>query len=110
LNLIKYLMHLATWQKLPKPPRAYSSEYELKAAGDDIETMMKLSHIRCPQGAEHLTRKHGLPVRELIDRLPRSRYRRMIKRRLVWLICRATGTTPYDPMKRRAFEHRKRSR
>lgn len=107
-NLIKALFHLATWQKLPMLPRTYSSDYELDEADRDVQMLMSLSHVRCPQGARVLERKHKTPAHELIDQLPQRHRRRRPLKRAVGLIRRALGVTPYDPMRSIYLEHQRR--
>ncbi len=66
MNLIQFLMHRATWEKLPVMPRHYSTEYKAKGMDQDTATLMKLSHIRsqhppaicCPVAARR--QRHAL--------------------------------------------------
>lgn len=102
IRVIRYLLHFATWRKLPRLPRTYSSDYDRHAVDATVQTLMKLSHVRCPQDAEILARRHGQTPKQLIEALPARRHHRHIWYRLRWMICRATGTTPYDPIKSHA--------
>jgi hypothetical protein len=107
-GLIKYLFHRPTWQKLPVLPRMYSTEYDARVVDKDTSTLMMLTHTRCPQGVEVLKRRHHLKTsRELIEQLPARRRRRRPGARLMALFRRWLGTTPYDPMRSIAQQHRR---
>lgn len=104
MNLLRYIFHRATWEKLPVLPRMYSSEYH--DVDRDTATLMQLTQTRCPQGVEILKKRYRAgSARELIEKLPsRHRKRRPLKR-LVNLYRRAMGLTAYDPMKAYARQY-----
>lgn len=108
---IKYVLHRPTWHKLPVLPRMYSTEFKLSDVDRDTETLMRLTHTRCPQGVEVLKKRHGAATaRILIEQLPARRRPRRIKARLVGLFRRAFGLMAYDPMKSIARKHMRKSR
>jgi len=109
-NLLKYLLHWPTWKKLPMLPRMYSTEYRAGDVDRDTEALMKLTHIRCPQGVKVLERRYRLTARELIDLLPERKRRRDPGRRVVALIQRLYGVLPYDPMQKIARQQQRRGR
>lgn len=108
---LKYLFHRPTWHKLPVLPRMYSTEFKLTDVDQDTQTLMRLTHTRCPQGVEVLKKRYGAATaRDLIEQLPARRRPRRIKARLVGLFRRAFGLLPYDPMKSIAQQHMRRQR
>jgi hypothetical protein len=110
MNLLKYLFHRATWEKLPPIPREYSTEYDLDEVDRDTAVMMSLTHTRCPQGVRMLERKHSKTAHQLIYELPRRRRPRRVLSRLANLYRRAMGITAYDPMKALYRQHMRRDR
>lgn len=109
-RLAHYLFHRPTWHKLPVMPRMYSTEYDPLSVDRDTQTLMRLTHTRCPQGVEVLKKRHGLKSsRALIDQLPRRRRKRRVGAKLMALFRRAFGLLPYDPMKGIARQYRGRS-
>lgn len=110
-GLIRYLLHRPTWQKLPVMPRMYSTDYSACDVDEDTQTLMRLTHTRCPQGVEVLKQRHGAKsARQLIEELPARRRKRHMVRRALALLQRALGLTSYDPMKRIYYEHRRATR
>ena len=106
MNLIQYLLHRATWEKLPPLPRMYSSEYQVAEVERDVEMLMRQTHARCPAGVKVLEQRYRLSARELIEQLPARRRKRRIGARAMAVLRRALGLMPYDPMKRFSYEHR----
>lgn len=110
-NLIGFLFYRPTWQKLPPMPRMYSTEYQLSDVDEDTQTLMRMTHTRCPQGVEILKRRHGAKTaKALIDSLPRRRRPRRIGRRFGALIRSLLGLLPYDPMKSIYRQHLRQTR
>lgn len=111
MNLLKYLLHRATWEKLPMLPRMYSTDYKPHEVDRQTATLMRLSHLRCPQGVRILMRRHRMTSKqELILYLPVRRRKRRILARLASIVRRELGVLPYDPMKSIAREHMRRGR
>lgn len=107
MSLIKHLFHRPTWQKLPKVPRWYSTDFDHKGIDPDVARLMQMSHIRSPHVVKMLMRKYGVDSpRELAAVLPARRHHRRVGARLLALIRRAFGVTPYDPMVEIARRHR----
>lgn len=109
-KLIKYILHIPTWRKLPKPPGGYASEYDPQQVSADVRRLMELSQVRDPQSAELLSSRRARSVHELAATMDRSSYARRIRSRIHWLICRVTDTLPYDPAAEPAREWRRRNR
>lgn len=108
---VKYLFHRPTWHKLPVLPRMYSTEFKLTDVDRDIQTLMQMTHTRCPQGVEVLKKRHGAATaRALIEQLPARRRPRRIKARLLGLYRRMFGLMAYDPARQYASQARRRSR
>lgn len=106
MNLITYLMHRATWEKLPRMPGSYSTEYNRKDVDPVTAKIMQMSHVRSPHGVRLLMKKYGATTpQELLDLLPSRRRPRRILAKLVGVFRRAIGVTPYDPMVKIAREH-----
>lgn len=110
MNLLKYIFHRATWEKLPPIPREYSSDYDVNEVDRETALLMSLTHTRCPQGVELLKKKHRASARELIHNLPMRRRPRRILSRVFSLYRRAFGLTAYDPTKRYYREHVRKGR
>lgn len=108
MSLLRYLIHLPTWQKLPMLPRMYSTEYEPRDIDRDTEALMKVTHTRCPQGVKLLERRYHLSAHELIDLLQPRHRKRDAFGRMVALVRRAYGVLPYDPMRKIARQHMRR--
>lgn len=107
-GLLKYLLHRPLSQRLPLLPRMYSSEFYIAEADRDTQTLMSLTHVRCPQGVEVLKRRYRTEsARALIEHLPTRRRKRHIGRRALSLVQRTFGFTSYDPMKHIARQQRK---
>lgn len=107
MNLLKHLTHLPTWQKLPRTPRWYSTEFDVKGIDPDVIKLMQMSQIRSPHAVRMLMRKYKVDtVAELVEKLPARRYHRRPWARFVALVRRAFGVTPYDPMVEIARKHR----
>lgn len=110
-KFLKYFLHRAPWQKLPMMNRMYSSEFKSTDVDQDTQTLMRLTHTRCPQGVEILKKRHGLnTARALIEQLPQRKRKRRIMARALSLIQISFGLTSYDPMKALAHEHMRRTR
>ncbi len=108
---LKYIFHRPTWHKLPVLPRMYSTEFKLSDVDRDTQTLMQMTHTRCPQGVEVLKKRYGFKTsREMIEQLPARRRPRRIKSRLISLFRRAFGLLPYDPMKSIARQHMRKTR
>lgn len=108
---LKYIFHRATWEKLPVLPRMYSTEFKLSDVDRDTETLMQMTHTRCPQGVEVLKKRHGAKsARTLIEQLPARRRPRRIKSRIMGVFRRAFGLLPYDPMKSIARQYMRKAR
>ena len=108
-TLLRFLFYRPAWQKLPMMNRMYSSEFHPDQADQDIQTLMQLTHVRCPQGVEVLKDRHGASTaRELIERLPARRRKLRPLKRVISLLQRLFGFTPYDPNIRLAKEYRQR--
>jgi hypothetical protein len=106
VNLLRYMIHLATWEKLPIMPRMYSVEYDARLLDRDTQTLMKMSHVRCPQGLELLKQRHRVNnATTLITLLPSRKRKRQPMRKLMSVMRHLTGTLPYDPMKQIARQH-----
>lgn len=110
MNLFTYLWRMARWQRLPVLPHTYSSEYDAQLVDEDVQQLMMLSHVRSPQSARLLERRHRKSARELIDELPARKRKRNIPARVMALVHRAFGTTPYNPTKSIALKHMRRGR
>ena len=112
MNLLRYIFHRATWEKLPMLPRMYSTEYH--DVDDDTATLMQMTQTRCPQGVEILKKRYGAATaRELFDSLPSRHRKRQPLKKLINLYRRAMGITPYDPLKsysRRYGNHQRKGR
>jgi len=108
---LKYIFHRPTWHKLPVLPRMYSTEFKLSDVDRDTQTLMQLTHTRCPQGVEVLKKRHGMSsARALIEQLPARRRPRRIGAKLLGLYRRAFGLTAYDPMVSYARQERRKMR
>jgi hypothetical protein len=109
-KLIRYFTHISLADRLPRVPRGYSTDFDLKAVSDDEAALMRMSALRSPHSIERLKRRYGVnTTQELIDRLPK-RHKPHKGARLMPLIRRVFGTTAYDPMKRYYLEHRRKGR
>lgn len=107
-KVLKYLFHLAPWQKLPLLPNMYSTDFEARDVGQDVETLMKLGQTRCPQGVEVLKRRHNLKSSQaLIEQLKPRRHKRRVGRRVLSFVQRCFGLSPHDPMRRLARGHQR---
>lgn len=110
-SLIKYLFHRPTWHKLPPMPRMYSTEYLPSNVDQDTQTIMRMTHTRCPQGVEILKKRYRVKSsRELIQRLPRKKRPRGVTRRLRNIFRTAFGLLDYDPMKSIYKQHLRQTR
>ena len=109
-KLISYFTHISIADRLPRVPRGYSTDFDLKGVSQDEAALMKMSALRSPHSIERLKRRHGVATtRELVAMLPK-RHKPHKGARLWPLIRRVFGTTPYDPMKRHYLEHRRKGR
>lgn len=108
MNLLRYLFHRPTWHKLPMMPRSYSVDYDARQLDADTADLMRISHVRCPQGVELLKRRHNLSSHELARQLHTRRRRRNVGARFMAVIRRAFGVTRYDPMRTIARQHMRR--
>jgi hypothetical protein len=107
-KVLKYLFGLAPWQKLPMLPNMYSSDFETREVGQDVETLMKLGHTRCPQGVEVLKTRYNLKTsKDLIEQLRPRRHKRRVGRRVLSFFQRCFGLSPHDPMRRLARGHQR---
>lgn len=108
MKLLRYLFHRPLWHKLPMMPRMYSSDYRIADVDSDTQTLMSLTHTRCPQGVELLKKRHGVKTsRELIEQLPQRRRKRRIARRVLSLLQSWFGFTSYDPARSLARQHQR---
>lgn len=108
MNLLKYLLHRATWEKLPTLPRSYAGEYTAADVDRDTATIMQLTRVRCPSSVDALQARYRAHTRgELLRKLRPNKRRRHPVKRLMATIRRACGLLPYDPMKQYA-SHKKR--
>lgn len=109
-KLVKYFRHIPLRDRLPRVPRGYSTDFDLRGITDDEAALMRMSALRSPHSIERLKRKHGVSsARELVAKLPKKHKPRRGER-LMPLIRRVFGTTAYDPMKRHYLEHRRKGR
>lgn len=98
-KLIRYFFRLKLSDRLPRIPRMYSTDYNPRLVDHDTANLMRMTAIRSPQGAEILKKRHKTNAsRDLVHLLPLQKPRR--RRRLMPLLRRIEGTTPYDPLKR----------
>lgn len=99
-KLIKYLTHRSAWQKLPMLPRMMSTDFTPGEVDRETETLMRLTHTRCPQGVKILMTRHkASSPRELIDVLPAPYRKRRIRKRFVRLLQSVLGLSAYDPVR-----------
>lgn len=110
-SLFKYLFHRPTWHKLPPVPRMYSTEFLPSQVDQDTQTIMRMTHVRCPQGVEVLKQRYRVKSnRELIAKLPRKRRPRRVLKRLMNIFRTAFGLLDYDPMKSIYRQHLRQTR
>lgn len=110
-SLFKYLFHRATWEKLPPMPRMYSTEYVSKEVDEDTQTIMRMTHVRCPQGVEVLKKRYRVKSsRQLIETLPKKKRPRRVLRRLKAIFRTAFGLLDYDPVKSIYQQHLRQTR
>lgn len=108
MKLWHYIFHRPTWQKLNMIPRHYSVDYDLKSVDRDATHLMGLNQIRSPHMIDQLKRRYKVETAgELVEVMPSRRRPRHLGKRVIALINRAMGQTPYDPMKSIALRHRK---
>ena len=81
-SLVKYLLHRATWRKLPILPYSYKSEFELEQIDRDTERIMDKTRARCPQDVAIMVQRHNTSARELAIELETRHYQRRIIKRL----------------------------
>lgn len=106
-KILRWLLRQPTWQKLPQIPRQLSSFYDDDGVHDDIQRLMQLTQIRCPQYVTLLMRRYKVETPyELIYLLPRRRRPRMLRKRLLGLLRRAFGLSASDPMRKIAYEYK----
>jgi hypothetical protein len=109
-KLIRYFTHISLADRLPRVPRGYSTDFDLKAVSDDEAALMRMSALRSPHSIERLKRRYAVQsARELVAMLPKK-HKPYRGARLMPLIRRVFGTTAYDPMKRYYLEHRRKGR
>ena len=109
-KLVRYFTHISLSDRLPRVPRGYSTDFDLKGVSEDEAALMRMSALRSPHSIERLKRRYGVnSTRELVELLPKKHKPRKGER--LWpLIRRVFGTTRYDPMKRHYLAHRRRGR
>jgi hypothetical protein len=111
MNLVKYLVHMPRWKRLPMIPRTWSVEYDRREVDRWTQQVMAVKRTRSPHDVEVLMKKHGVKnSRELALALQPRRRRRHVGRRVIALIQRIAGTTSYDPFRKIAREHMRRDR
>jgi hypothetical protein len=109
-KLIRYFTHIPLANRLPKVPRGYSTDFDLKRVSEDEAALMKMSALRSPHSIERLKRRYGVAsARDLVELLPK-RHKPHKGERLWPLIRRVFGTTSYDPMRRHYIAHRRKGR
>jgi hypothetical protein len=109
-RLLRYFRHIKMVDRLPRVPRGYSTDFDLRAVSEDEAALMRMSALRSPHSVERLKRRYGVSsADELIAILPK-RHKPRRGERLMPLLRRVFGTTRYDPMKRYYREHRRRGR
>lgn len=110
-RVLKYILHRPTWHKLPVLPRQYATDYDPALVDEDTATVMRLAHVRCPQGVEKVRRRHGArDTAELAAMLSWRHRPRYLKARALSMARTALGLTAYDPMKEIARQHRRKGR
>ena len=110
MNLLKYLFHKPTWQKLPMIPRSYSSVWDESEVDHDTAILMEVTQTRCPQGVEILVRKHKKTARELSQTLKPRKHKRKPLGRIEYMVRSTFGLMQYDPMKSIARRHIRKER
>lgn len=109
-KLVRYFTHIKLADRLPRVPRGYSTEFNMKGLSEDEAALLKMSALRSPHSIERLKRRYGVTTaRELVALLPK-RHKARKGARLMPLIRRVFGTTAYDPMKRHYIAHRRKGR
>ncbi len=109
MNLIKYLRHVKTVDKLPRLPRMYSTDYETSELEEEEAQLMKITAVRSPQGARILERKFKADAKSLASSLPIVPFRRK-RDRVLPLIRKILGVLPYDPLQGDYRRHRAREK
>lgn len=110
-RLLRYLFTLTKGERLPMLPTMYASEFESSKVDRDIETLMRLTQTRCPQGVEYLKRRYrAKDAWELIYILPPRRRRVDPGKRFMSILRRMFGTTSYNPMVKIARKELKRGK
>jgi hypothetical protein len=109
-KLVKYFTHITLRDRLPRVPRGYSTDFDLRGISEDEAALMRMSALRSPHSIQRLQRRHGVSsARELVAKLPKKH--KPYKGARLWpLIRRVFGTTAYDPMKRTYLAHRRKGR
>jgi hypothetical protein len=109
-KLIRYFTHIPLANRLPKVPRGYSTDFDLKRVSEDEAALMNMSALRSPHSIERLKKRYGVAsARDLVELLPK-RHKARKGERLWPLVRRVFGTTRYDPMRRHYIEHRRKGR
>lgn len=109
MNLLKYLLYRAAWQRLPMLPRMYSTDFDLRDVNRETETLMRMTHTRCPQGVNILIKRHrAADAHELIETLPPPMRKRRIGRRFAGMVRSFLGLTAYDPVRSQYRRERNR--
>lgn len=102
--IIRVLLKLHNYQKIPKLPRAMlSSEYE--AVSRDERRVLARLGARSPSGIPIALRRAGAAdVNELVGELEHFRPMRHIRRRFARMITRALRATDYHPHRAEILE------
>lgn len=101
VSVVRYLIRIRPYDRIPPLPGGYTSEYAPSALERDCRRVMARRGIRSPRSLKRALKRYRVnTVDELVEVLGHYEYRRDVSRRAHLMAERLIGGLPYPPHRR----------